>query len=115
LRSSQFGITSAAVSFRDDHDAALARAEALEAELERERAKVAEREKQLEIERAERQRLEQLVGVQMPKVRAPGERVHSSEPSESPFARQPPDMVGFWLTVSVIAAFGLCILGLVVH
>ena len=103
------------MSFRDDHDAALARVEALEAELERERAKVAEREKQLAAERSERLRLEQLVGVQMPNVRAPGERSASSQRSESPFDRQPPDMVGFWLTVAVIGAFGLCILGLVVH
>lgn len=104
------------MSFRDDHDAALARVEALEAELERERAKVAELAKQLDTERAERQRLERLVGVQMPNVRAPGERAPgSSQRRESPFDRQPPDMVGFWLTVSVIAAFGLCVLGLVVH
>jgi outer membrane protein TolC len=73
------------MSFRDDHDAALARAEALENELEQERARGIEAQKELDVARAVRQRLERELAIATgrppkPEPEAPSEPfVHRSD------------------------------------
>src|SRR5262245_53808678 len=73
LRRRRFSITRCPMTFRDDHEAALERADAAERELERERDKsertqdeLEDTQAALERERAERKRLEGLVGVRKP-------------------------------------------------
>jgi len=54
------------MSFRDDHDAAVARIDSLEAELKTERAAAQVLREQLEVERAERRRFQAIAGSQRP-------------------------------------------------
>ena len=99
------------MTFREDHDAAIARADALENELEDEREKAELAQVQLEAERAERKRLEGLVekyarGRRLeaaPKVAEPRVDWNSQAKPKEP---QPFDPVG----TGMWALFGVAIL-----
>src|SRR5688500_2092774 len=101
------------MTFREDHDAAIARADALENELEEQREQAELAKVQLEAERAERKRLQALVDKQQVEATIAQSSKRTKRADDwhpGPKYEQPSDLVGVCMTVLVAFAFLLFLL-----
>ena len=106
------------MTYREDHDAAIARADALENELDEQREKAELAQVQLEAERAERKRLQALVDkhqVDASIARLSTRPKRAEEWHPGPKHDQPNDLVGVGIAVLVVVAFLLFLLAVAMY